>query len=253
MCPARFLISPYVLSGSRGTFTLTGREAHHLTHVKRFGPGDRVELVDGSGIVAEAKIVWINRSEVGLQIVEVSKQPNDCLPINLIVALLKADRMGWMIQKATELGVQAIYPVITQHTVIKVDPEKISRYLVRWNDIAGQALKQCRGSIIPTIHAVTPLGNALGKIPCAGAKILLWEEEKKRSLFSAWRDQKNTIPVTVITGPEGGFVRDEIVTCKKAGFNTATMGIRTLRSETAAIGAVASLAAIMNSCMEGKS
>lgn len=253
MCLARFLISPYVLSGARSTFILTGNEAHHLTHVKRLGPGERVELVDGSGIIAKAKIIWINRSEVGLQIVEVSKQLNDCLPINLIVALLKADRMGWVIQKATELGVQAIYPVITQHTVVKVDPEKIGRYLVRWKDIAGQTLKQCRGSLVPTIHTVISLEKALQKIPCAGAKILLWEEEKERSLFSAWRDQKNAIPVTVITGPEGGFIRDEIITCKEAGFNTATMGIRTLRSETAVIGAVASLATMMTSRLEGKS
>jgi len=224
-----------------------------LTHVKRLGPGDLVELIDGSGILAKAKIISINRPEVGLQIVEVSKQLNDCLPINLIIALLKADHMGWIIQKATELGVQTIYPVITQHTVVKVNPEKTDRYLVRWKKIAGQALKQCRGNFMPNIYPVISLEDALGKVPCAGAKILLWESEKKRSLFTAWKDQKNAIPVTVITGPEGGFIREEIIACKEAGFNTATMGIRTLRSETAAIGSVAALATMMTSDLEKKS
>ncbi len=215
-----------------------------MTRVRRLGPGNLVELIDGSGVVAKAKIIRVNRTEVGLHIVEVSGQQNDCLPINLIVALLKGDRMGWMIQKATELGVQTICPVITKHTVVKVDPEKTDRHLVRWKEIAGQALKQCKGSLVPTIYPVVSLEDALEKVS-SGAKILLWESEKKRSLFSAWRDQGNNTPVAVIAGPEGGFSREEILACKGAGFFTVTMGRRTLRSETAAIGAVAALAAMM--------
>ncbi len=245
MSIARFLISSDVLSRARSTLTLTGREAHHLTHVKRLGPGSLIELIDGSGAVAKAKIIRVNGTEADLQIVEVSEQQNDCLPINLIVALLKGDRMGWMIQKATELGVQTICPVITQHTVVKIDSKKTGRHLVRWEKIAGQALKQCKGSLVPTIYPVISLEEALEKVSYAKAKIILWESEKKRSLFSAWRDQGNNTPVAVIAGPEGGFSREEILACKGAGFSTATMGKRTLRSETAAIGAVAALAAMM--------
>jgi 16S rRNA (uracil1498-N3)-methyltransferase len=216
------------------------------------GPGSLVELIDGSGVVAKAKIIRVNGAEAGLQIMEVSEQQNDCLPINLIVALLKGDRMGWMIQKATELGVQTICPVITQHTVVKIYAKKTGRHLVRWKEIAGQALKQCRGNLAPTIHPVVSLKEILGKVSYAGAKILLWESEKKRSLFSAWRDQGNVTPVTVIVGPEGGLSREEILACKREGFSTATMGKRTLRSETAAIGAVAALAAMMTSGLEKK-
>ncbi|MEA3385799.1 MAG: 16S rRNA (uracil(1498)-N(3))-methyltransferase [Thermodesulfobacteriota bacterium] len=247
MSIARFLISSDTLSRTRSTLTLTGREAHHLTHVRRLGPGSLIELIDGFGAVAKAKIIRVNRTGVDLHIVEVSEQQNDCLPINLIVALLKGDRMAWMIQKATEFGVQTIYPVITQHTVVKVDIEKTGRHLVRWEEIAGQALKQCKGSLVPTICPVVSLEKALEKVSYAGAKILLWESEKKRSLFSAWRDQGNNIPVVVIVGPEGGFSREEILACQGAGFSTATMGRRTLRSETAAIGAVAALAAMIQS------
>ena len=245
MTLARFLISSDTLSRAGSALTLTGREAHHLTRVRRLGPGSFVELIDGSGVVAKAKIIRVNGTEADLQIVEVSEQQNDCLPINLIVALIKGDRMGWMIQKATELGVQTICPVITQHTVVKVDVERNGRHLVRWKEIAGQALKQCKGSLVPTIHPVVSLEEALEKVSYAKAKILLWESEKKRSLFSAWRDQGNNTPVAVIAGPEGGFSREEILACKEAGFFTATMGRRTLRSETAAIGAVAALAAMI--------
>jgi len=245
MSIARFLISSDVLSRAQSTLTLMGREAHHLTRVMRLGSGSLVELIDGSGVVAKAKIIRINRIEVSLQIMEVSEQLNDCLPINLIVALLKGDRMGWMIQKATELGIQTICPVITQHTVVKVDAEKTGRHLVRWKEIAGQALKQCKGSLVPTIYPIISLEEALEKVSYAKAKIILWESEKKRSLFSAWGDQGNNTPVAVIAGPEGGFSREEILACKGAGFSTATMGKRTLRSETAAIGAVAALAAMM--------
>jgi 16S rRNA (uracil1498-N3)-methyltransferase len=252
MSLARFLISSDALSRAQGTLTLTGREAHHLTHVRRLGPGSLVKLIDGSGLVAKAKVIQVNGTEVGLHIMEVLEQQNDCLPIKLIVALLKGDRMGWMIQKATELGVQTICPIITRHTVVKVDAEKTGRYLVRWKEIARQALKQCKGSLVPTIYPVVSLKEALEKVSYARAKILLWESEKRRSLFSAWRDQGNATPVAVIAGPEGGFSSEEILACKGAGFSTATMGTRTLRSETAAIGAVAALAAMMTSDLEEK-
>jgi 16S rRNA (uracil1498-N3)-methyltransferase len=252
MSLARFLISPDVLSRARSALTLTGMEAHHLSRVKRLGPGSLVELIDGSGVIARAKVLRVNGTEVGLRIVEVLEQQNDCLPIMLIVALLKGNRMGWMIQKATELGVQTICPVITRHTVVKVDAEKTGGHLVRWKKIAKQSLKQCKGSLMPTIHPAVSMEEALEKVSYAKAKILLWESEKKRSLLSAWRGQGNAIPVAVIAGPEGGFSRKEILACKGAGFFTATMGKRTLRSETAAIGAVAALAAVITSGLEEK-
>jgi len=252
MSLARFLISSDVLSRAQSTLILTGREAHHLTHVRRLGPGSLVELIDGSGVIAKAKVIRANGTEVDLHIMEVSEQQNDCLPIKLIVALLKGDRMGWMIQKATEFGVQTIHPVITQHTVVKVDTEKTSRHLVRWKEIARQTLKQCKGSRVPTIYPVVSLREALEKASYARAKILLWESEKTCSLFSTWRDQGNATPVAVIAGPEGGFSRKEILACKGAGFSPATMSRRTLRSETAAIGAVAALSTMMTSGLEKK-
>jgi 16S rRNA (uracil1498-N3)-methyltransferase len=250
MSIARFLISSDVLSGAQRTIILTGREAHHLIHVRRLGLGSLVELIDGSGMIAKAKVIRINGTEAGLHITEVLEQQNDCLPIMLIVALLKGNRMGWMIQKATELGVQTIYPVITRHTVVKLTAEETGRHLVHWNEVAVQALKQCKGSRAPTICPVVSLEEALKKISYARAKILLWESEKTCSLFSAWKDQGNATPVVVIAGPEGGFSREEILACRGAGFSTATMATRTLRSETAAIGAVAALAAMMTSGLE---
>jgi len=246
----RFLISSDALSGSQGTFTLTGGEAHHLSRVRRLGPGSFVELIDGSGVTARAKVIRVNGPEVGLHIVEVLEQQDDRLPIMLIVALLKGDRMAWMIQKATELGVQSICPVITRHTVIKIDAEKTGGHLARWKEIAMQSLKQCRGSLAPTIHPAVSLEEALEKISYAKARILLWESEKKRSLLSAWRDQGNAAPVIVIAGPEGGLSREEVLACEGAGFSAATMGKRILRSETAAIGAAAALAAVITSDLE---
>jgi 16S rRNA (uracil1498-N3)-methyltransferase len=250
MSIARFLISSDVLSRAKSTIILTGREAHHLIRVRCLGPGSLVELIDGSGIIAKAKVIRVNGIEAILHIVEVLEQQNDCLPIMLIVALLKGTRMGWMIQKVTELGVRTICPVITRYTVVKLAAEKTDRHLVRWKEIARQTLKQCKGSRVPTIYPAVSLEEALRKISCAKAKILLWESEKTCSLFSAWKDQGNATPVAVIVGPEGGFSREEILICKGAGFSTATMGTRILRSETAAIGAVAAMAAMMTSGLE---
>ena len=245
-----FLIPVGTPLEKRGTVILTGREAHHLLHARHLGPGSFVRLIDGFGRVAKAEVVWAKGSQAGLNIMEVRRQQKDCLPIELIVALLKGNRMDWMIQKATELGVQSIHPVISRYTVVKVDNEKAGRRLGRWKEIARQALKQCRGSLLPAIYPPVPLKEALEKIPHAGAKILLWESERLRSLFSAWRDQARALPAIIVVGPEGGLSREEVLACKNAGFLSATMGLRTLRSETAAIGAVAALAAIMLSDLE---
>ncbi len=247
---SRFLISPDSPLKAQGTITLAGREAHHLIHVRHLGPGDLVELIDGSGRVARARVIWIDRRQVGLDIIEIQRQEDDCLPIELIVALPKKNRMDWIIEKATELGVQTIRPVVTEHTVVKLDNKRAERRLERWKEIARQALKQCRGGLPPVIYPLLPLKQSLDNGPGAGAKLLLWESERLQTLYSAWRDQAKAIPVTIIVGPEGGLSKEEVVICRDAGFIPATMGLRILRSETAAIGAVAALAAYMLSDLE---
>lgn len=248
----RFLIPTDAVVKSQTGFILTGREAHHLLRVRRLRPGNLVKLIDGSGRVAKAAIVWEDGTRVGLDVEDVRKQQEDCLLIELIVALLKSDRMNWMIQKVTELGVHTICPVITRRSVSRLYGDKAEKRLARWKEIARQTLKQCNGGLAPTIYPPVPLKDALGRVSRAGAKILLSESEEKRSLFSAWKNQGNVTPVAVVVGPEGGLSEEEVLACERAGFCSAGMGPRTLRAETAAISAVAALAAMMTSGLEEK-
>ncbi|NIA08801.1 MAG: 16S rRNA (uracil(1498)-N(3))-methyltransferase [Nitrospiraceae bacterium] len=242
---SHFLIPADIPLKPQTTITLAGQEAHHLLHVRHLGPGDLVNLIDGYGRIAKAKIIWANGGQAGLNIIEVWRQQGDCLPIKLIVALLKGNHMDWVVEKATELGVQSIYPVITEHTVVKLDNKKAGRRLGRWEEIARQALKQCRGGLLPAIYPLVSLKDALKRSPCDGAKVLLWESERLRSLYSAWKNQAKATPITIVVGPEGGLSPKEVLACRDTGFISATMGPRILRSETAAIAAVAALAAYM--------
>jgi 16S rRNA (uracil1498-N3)-methyltransferase len=227
------------------TLTLTGGEAHHILRVLRLGPGSIVNLVDDTGTVAGARILWEDGRTLGMELTGAGTPTEDRLPVELVVGLLKKSRMDWLIQKATELGAAAIRPVTTEHTVVKIHDDDSERRVARWREIARQALKQCRGHLAPTIHPLTPLHNVLEDSPGHGAKLVLWESEKRKGLLSAWREQGNTVPLTIVVGPEGGFSMKEIAACEKAGFHRASLGSRTLRAETAAIAALGAAMATM--------
>jgi 16S rRNA (uracil1498-N3)-methyltransferase len=227
------------------TLTLTGGEAHHMLRVLRLGRGSIVNLVDDTGTVARAKILWENGHSLGMELTAAGIRTEDRLPVELVVGLLKKSRMDWLIQKATELGAAAIRPVTTEHTVVRIRDDDSEQRRGRWREIARQALKQCRGHLAPTIHPLASLYDVLEDSSSHGAKLVLWEAESDTDLLSAWREQGNTVPLTIVVGPEGGFSMNEIVACERAGFHRASMGSRTLRAETAAIAALAALGAAM--------
>jgi 16S rRNA (uracil1498-N3)-methyltransferase len=145
----------------------------------------------------------------------------------------KNDRMEYIVQKTTELGVSRIVPILTSQGVMKPSAERCAR----WRTIAMEAARQCGRAEVPTIDEVLPLELALSTFTTPARRILLWEEERKQSIREMLADSPSQVALMV--GPEGGWSETEVHRCRAAGFNPTTMGHLILRADTAAIVAVA--------------
>jgi 16S rRNA (uracil1498-N3)-methyltransferase len=213
--------------------TLAGSEAHHLLHVLRASPGMQVVLFDGSGAEFEAEVVACNRSTVDLKVLprrEVSRE----LPFSLTlgVALPKGDRQRWIIEKAVELGVTRLVPLVTQRSE-KLGSEKLSRYVI-------EASKQCGRNRLMEIAPAQAWADWLASREDSSATCSLraWVAHPTgRPIVAA--DVQQPQPTMIAIGPEGGLADDEVAAA--AGWELVGLGPRILRIETAAIALVAAI------------
>ena len=211
-------------------------QAHHLTHVLRIGAGDQVEIFDGVGGVYLGT-VEVDGKEVratGLTPVQAAASPAD-RRIVLAAALIKSEKLEWVIQKATELGMDEFVPLETSRSNIKIaDDRRVSR-LTRWRTIAAEAAKQSRRDSVPTIHEISTFAGFVSGDPFPGfARYLCYEQST-----AAWnQDFLGTGAAILCIGPEGGWDPAEVGMAVGAGFRDFSLGCRTLRSETAALAAL---------------
>jgi 16S rRNA (uracil1498-N3)-methyltransferase len=230
---ARLFVSPEQLSGERATLD---QAAHrHLIKVLRLGAGAAIRLFDGHGGEVEARIVAVGRDTVEVSLGERRHvQPAACA-ITLIQSVPRGDRMDLIVQKTTELGVGRILPVLSQHGMSKPPPGRARR----WQTIAEEAARQSGRADVPTICEPVALLAALAELDASvgESRYLLWEGEQQQSLHGALTDR--AVNVAVLVGPEGGFASAEVAACVQAGFRSVGLGPRILRTETAAIVAVA--------------
>jgi 16S rRNA (uracil1498-N3)-methyltransferase len=219
--------------GEKTLLELTGDKAHYLSTVLRSGPGEAITVTDSSGTAYTARIVSASKKRVALEIQEQCPPAQESpVEITLLQGLLKGEKMDMVIQKACELGVKRILPVITERSQIRE-----TRKLVRWQKIAEEASRQCGRAVITKV--LEPLDFASIHV-CDEpdtAGIIFWETAENPFSTSlekcAGRKQ-----VILCIGPEGGFSESEIRTAAEKGFHLARMGSRILRAETAAIAAV---------------
>ena len=233
----RFFVDPAAITGT--TVTLRGPEAHHLGKVLRLKPGAIVILFDGAGKQYEATVEELGNETVILTIRSTTANHQPFTELHLGQGLLKGKKMDLVIQKATELGVAAIHPFVSQHAAVRLpEAEKESR----WQRIALEACKQCNQPRPPLCHPAKEL-SALLRLPQPfDRKILFWEQPGGTSLRELFPP---TVPlprsIFFLIGPEGGFSRAEHLAAEAAGFTTVTLGTRVLRAETATIAATAIL------------
>lgn len=227
---------------------LTNKEAHHAINVMRLGRGDHVYVVDSKGHMIYGEIISYNPDEVEVLIKEDLGTRDDRYDLIIICSILKGDAMDFLIQKATELGVKAIYPVITDHCVVKLDSDSRIKKHRRYIEIAKQSLKQCRSFMMPEIMHISTLGEVIDDLKTFdGGRIWLWEEKQGQDdLISVFESFGRKMPVYMVFGCEGGFSSKEVNLLKEANFVPATLGERILRAETAVISAVSVICAYLN-------
>ncbi|HVN78152.1 MAG TPA: 16S rRNA (uracil(1498)-N(3))-methyltransferase [Terriglobia bacterium] len=219
---------------------LSGSEAHHLIHVLRARSGDRVELIDGSGRVWTGEVAEIGPASVDLSKVTliVEESPSSTSLI-LLQSLCRPDKLEWILQKTTELGITEIYLVETRRSVARIPLERIEAKMDRWKKIIIGAAKQSRRETLPLLHPPVNCRSASEQAN-ADLKILFSENQGQRNLKSLMRmKQWNSVAFSI--GPEGGWTADEESQFLDNQFQPVSLGTHILRTETAAIAALAVL------------
>jgi 16S rRNA (uracil1498-N3)-methyltransferase len=228
------------------TATLVGAQAEHMTRVLRAQPGMEADVVAG-GHVFHAQVAAVARDEVRFNLIaELEADP--ALPVTLVMAVYKFDHMEWAIEKATELGVAAIAPVIARRTE-KHLAEAAAKRAERWRRIAHEAAKQSRRSDVPLIYEPTPLAARV-RAASEATRIVLAEQERTTTLRHALDEAMDAAGAEMPTlelaiGPEGGWAPSEEALFDANGWRAASLGPRILRAETAALAALAVVASYL--------
>jgi 16S rRNA (uracil1498-N3)-methyltransferase len=225
--PRIFLPDPEIRDG---VIFIRGEKARYLTAVLRSGAGDTLTVSDTNGNSYFAKIIRATRKEVSAEITGKGDAGGESpLKITLLQGLLKGEKMDLVVQKATELGVGKIIPVITCRSQVRE-----TRKLGRWQKIAEEASRQSGRSMIPVVGQTLDFESLFNDPPVPGRGIIFWERggEKLPAVVKRFSEVGE---IELFTGPEGGFSEAEVRTAKEKGFSIATLGRRILRAETAAI------------------
>jgi 16S rRNA (uracil1498-N3)-methyltransferase len=219
-------------------------EAHrHLSRVLRARSGDTLTLFDGQGREVDAVVVSVERERTTLSLGAPRAAPASAgARILLLQSLARGERMDWIVQKTTELGVAQIVPVAAERSVVRVGAAESPARRARWQKIAREAARQCGRADVPAIAEPIALAAAVEAWRAdpgnqGGAAFVLWEGSLGQPLRAALAGDART--VALLIGPEGGFTDAEVASAEGAGFQVAGLGPRILRVETAAVVAVA--------------
>jgi 16S rRNA (uracil1498-N3)-methyltransferase len=214
--------------------------AAHVTRVLRLGAGDALTLFNGDGADYPARISALVRGAVEAEVTgRADARAESPLPVTLVQGIARAERMDLVLQKATELGVAAVVPVAAARSVVRLDAGSRGRKLEHWRGIAIAACEQCGRARVPEVATPRTLGEFLAEPARARMRILL-APGADLSLGTAARGAES---VELLVGPEGGLEDGERRAALAAGFLACRLGPRVLRSETAAIAAIAVLQA----------
>jgi 16S rRNA (uracil1498-N3)-methyltransferase len=216
---------------------LPDEAAHHAVRVLRLADGDAVTLFDGRGGEYPARLSMPSRGRVLAEtggFLDIERESP--LAVTLVQAISSSEKMDFTIQKATELGVAAIQPVLSAKSVVRLSEEREAKKLERWRRVAIAACEQCGRNRIPGLHEPVPVAEYLA--PAGAAKLLLAPAGESKLADHA------RSPLVLAIGPEAGFSEAEEERQRRDGFACVRLGARVLRTETAALAALAALNAL---------
>jgi 16S rRNA (uracil1498-N3)-methyltransferase len=216
---------------------LPAHSAHHAREVLRLRKGAAVRVFDGAGVEFDAVLDEVSRRTVSARLGHrVEPRPESPLHLVLAVSPLKGDRMELVLQKATELGVTEVWPVVTDRTDAAARPALHGTRDERWARVASGAAEQCGRAVVPPVAPTVRLSELLARA-FEGARVALLETSGHPPLAALARPSRPA--VLLLVGPAGGFEAQEAERLKASGFVTASLGPRVLRAETAAVAAIA--------------
>ena len=223
---------------SSRSFRLTGTEARHILRVLRKHPGDKIHLFDGSGRSYLGTVEKTSPDAVQGSLLEtVRNRENSLLRLCLYPALPKGDKLEWILEKGTEVGVERFVPTLCERCVPRPFPGNLPKKMERWRKIVLAACKQSDRDRLGEVYPPLPFREALAQARAQGLVLLAGEKETSKSLPQLLREI-HPAPgswVHLFVGPEGGFSPSEVARAKSSGAHLFSLGPHTLRTETAAI------------------
>lgn len=221
-----------------GVCALAPEQSHHAAHVLRLKAGDAVVAFDGRGHEYDGIIARITKAGVTLNVGD-SRTVDRESPLEVVLAqgISSGERMDYTVQKAVELGVQAIQPLAAERSVVRLDPERAARRVAHWQAVAIAACEQCGRNRVPQVFPVAALTTWLGVVDANALRVTLTPGAPLR-LAELARPQST---VVLLAGPEGGLSPREHENAIASGFTAVRLGPRVLRTETAAVTALAAM------------
>lgn len=217
---------------------LAADETHYLTHVLRRAPGDELELFDGQGRTASARLVEVRARRATVEVLTEKRLAPPAPRLELIQAVPKGKRMELVLEKATELGVAAIRPLQTERTIVNVEASRADRKLERWRDIILSAARQCGTAWLPELHPITSWSELIAQRAALPDCLMLGDlaptAQSLRTVLAEVQ-QAGVVSLGALIGPEGDFTDAEKQAAMAIGARPVTLGATVLRTETAAL------------------
>ena len=232
----KFFIDPPTAPGEDSIgaqVTIDGEDAYHLTRVLRVKPGEKVTATDGQGHLYELALTTVTPEAVHGEVIAVTADHSEPeIKITLCQSILKGEKMDWVLQKGTEIGVSAFVPFLSARTVARPTPPQFGKKQERWQKIVTAAAKQSGPGIIPAVQPILA-GEQLSALFASSVTLVAWEGETIRSLRQVLAGREQPKEVVLIIGPEGGFAPEEVEMFTNQGALSISLGSRILRAETA--------------------
>lgn len=215
--------------------------AYHVARVLRMREGAPLRVFDGTGSEFQAEIIRVEGDAVSVRLSnQAQATPESPLRITLVQGISRSERMDWTLQKAAELGVAAIAPVLTARSVVRLDGKQVEKKQAHWRGIVIGACEQCGRARVPTVGPAMSLRDYFTNVRKDGMRLVLSPSAPGSLAGIASLPSK----IDLLIGPEGGLEDDELGAAQKAGFTPVRLGPRVLRTETAAVVALTVLQAL---------
>ena len=239
------LFSPIRLHAN-AMLSLDSEQAHYVGRVLRLRAGDALTVFDGSGGEYVATVDKVTKQQLNLSVGDhVSRNTESPLRIRLVQGVSRGERMDIVVQKATELGVYRISPVLTDFSVVKLGPDRAAKRRDHWQKVARSACEQCRRNIVPVIDTPQSLVDWFADNAGGDEMQLILRADSEDAMPAI--DMPGS-ELTILIGPEGGFSEAEHERAAAAGLRAVRLGPRVMRTETAALAAISIAQATWGDC-----